>query len=422
MKKIFFFLFFAITLSGFSQQINDTINSLKLREKRQLTISLPPSFQSEPNRRYPILFLMDGDYLMAPFQGALTYGNYWEDLPELIVVGLTQNDKDERSTDCTLDAVTGLPEGKGEVFYEFIAQELIPYIQQKYKGGEFKIIAGHDITASFLNVFLYKDDPVFDAYISLSPELASGMEEQIPDRLANIKKPLFYYHSTAEGDVKKMREKIFTLDKSITAYKAKTVNYQFDDFKSSSHYGLVLNSIPNALYQIFAVFPPISVSEFNEKIAPLSKGFVDYLEAKYNVIEKTLQLKMPIRLNDFKAIEAAILKNKAYDELEKLSALARKSYPKSMLADYELALMHEKKDDKKNASKFYMLAFQKDPIGQLTKTMMLEKSNGIKSTIVKKDKKVTYVDEGKDKETEDAGTEEGTEGTTEEPKKEETKP
>ncbi len=81
------------------------------------------------------------------------------------------------------------------------------------------------------------------------------MEEQIPDRLANIKKSLFYYQSTAEGDVKKMREKIFTLDKSINAAKAKTVNYHFDDFKSTSHYGLVLNSIPNALYQIFASFP-----------------------------------------------------------------------------------------------------------------------------------------------------------------------
>ncbi len=172
MKKIFFLLFFISSFSAFSQQqITDTINSPKLREKREITISLPPSYQYEPNRRYPILLLLDGDYLLPPFQGALTYGNYWEDLPELVIVALTQNNKDERTTDCTLDVVTGLPEGKGELFYEFIAQELLPYVEQRYRGGDFKLIAGHDITAGFLNIFLYKDDPIFDAYISLSPEL-----------------------------------------------------------------------------------------------------------------------------------------------------------------------------------------------------------------------------------------------------------
>ncbi len=156
------------------------------------------------------------------------------------------------------------------------------------------------------------------------------------------------------------------------------------------------------------VFPPISVSEFNEKIAPLSKGFVEYLEKKYDAIEKTLNSKCLSALMISKQSKLQYLKNKAYDELEKLSVLARKNYPKSMLADYEIALMHEKKEDKKNASKFYMLAFQKEPIGMLTKTMMLEKSNGIKKTIVKRDKKVTYVDE--DKEIEDAP--EGTSDTT----------
>jgi hypothetical protein len=46
----------------------------------------------------------------------------------------------------------------------------------------------------------------------------------------------------------------------------------------------------------------------------LKEGYVDYLTNKYSIPDK-LGLRIPIRINDFKAIEAAILKNKAYEEL-----------------------------------------------------------------------------------------------------------
>lgn len=52
---------------------------------------------------------------------------------------------------------------------------------------------------------------------------------------------------------------------------------------------------------------------------------------KYETIEKLLALKTRIRFNDFKAIEAAIIKNKAFNEFGELSNLAEKQYPKACL-------------------------------------------------------------------------------------------
>jgi hypothetical protein len=43
----------------------------------------------------------------------------------------------------------------------------------------------------------------------------------------------------------------------------------------------------------------------------------------------------------------AILKNNAYNELDKLAEIADKNYPKSMLASYQLGLMYEKMGDAK---------------------------------------------------------------------------
>jgi len=379
MKKIILFLFFICSNAIFSQKITDTISSKRLNEDREIIIGLPPSYDKHPNQKYPVLVLLDGDFLFDAFQGALSYGNYWDDLPEIIIVGISQNKNNERETDCAVDQENGLPTEKGEAFFEFIGLELLPYIEKKYRTAPFKMIAGLDTTAGFLNCYLYKDVPLFDAYISMSPELPTGMEEQLPDRLAAIQKPIFYYHSSGDGDMKKMRKRILALDEVAKKINKPSLNYRFDDFKGASHYSLVLNSIPSALYQIFSVYQPISTTEFNEKIAVLTSGYVDYLIQKYDVIEKSFALKLPIRLNDFKAIEAAILKNKAYPEFEKLAQLAKKNYPKSMLADYQMGQMYEKKGETAKAVKSYMMAYQREEIGDLTKDMMIERADELKN-------------------------------------------
>ena len=379
MKKIILFLFFICSNAIFSQKVTDTISSKRLNEDREIIIGLPPSYDKHPNQKYPVLVLLDGDFLFDAFQGALSYANYWDDLPEVIIVGISQNKNNERETDCAVDQKNGLPTEKGEAFFEFIGLELLPYIEKKYRTAPFKMIAGLDITAGFLNCYLYKDIPLFDAYISMSPELPTGMEEQLPDRLAAIQKPIFYYHSSGDGDMKKMRKRILALDEVAKKINKPSLNYRFDDFKGASHYSLVLNSIPSALYQIFSVYQPISTTEFNEKIAVLTSGYVDYLIQKYDVIEKSFALKLPIRLNDFKAIEAAILKNKAYPEFEKLAQLAKKSYPKSMLADYQMGQMYEKKGETAKAVKSYMMAYQREEIGDLTKDMMIERADELKN-------------------------------------------
>jgi predicted alpha/beta superfamily hydrolase len=378
MKKLFLLSAFVCAVSMHAQKITTLVSSPRLNENREITIGLPPSYEKNPTKKYPLLVLLDGDYLFDPFQGALNYGAYWDDIPEMIIVGINQNKNNERDIDCAVDQTTGLPAESGEKFFEFISMGVIPYVEKKYRVAPFKMIAGHDVTAGFMNFYLYKEQPLFNAYISLSPELAPGMEEQIPERLAAIEKPLFYYQSTSDGDVKKMQTRIRALDAAVKAAKKPSLNYGFDDFKGASHYSLVLHSIPDALYQFFAAYQPISNTEFTEKIAILPSGYVDYLVNKYDVLEKALFMKIPIRINDFKAIEAAILKNKAYGEFEKLADLAKKNYPKSMLADYELGTMYEKTGDYKKAVKAFQTAYQKEEIGDLTKDMMLDKADELK--------------------------------------------
>lgn len=386
MKHLFIIVFAFLTFSSYSQTKIIHFDSGKLNEKRELYISLPASYEKNPTKKYPLIVLMDGDYLLNPFLSTLNYGSYWDDLPEVIIVGISQGKNNQRAQDCGLDVVTGMPDGKSVDFFDFISLELIPAIQHDYRTTNFKIIAGHDLTATFSNFFLYKDNPLFNAYICLSPELPVNMENELPEIIASSNKPLFYYLSTAGGDDKKMQERIKIFDSKMQANKSPNLNYKFENFDDASHFSLVLHSIPTALYQIFSVAQPISVHEYNTKIVTLKEGYVDYLKNKYDIIENSFGIKNPIRITDFKAIEAAILENKDYNELDALAILADKSYPKSMLGDYELATMFENKGDNQRAVRYYMSGFNKEEIADLTKDMMFAKAEELKKTFAKKPK------------------------------------
>ncbi|MGK4566739.1 alpha/beta hydrolase [Flavobacterium sp. 3HN19-14] len=201
MKNIYLLLLLLGGFTAFSQRARDTITSVHLKGDRTFTVSLPHSYNKDKSKKYPLLVLLDGDYLFDAFNGAMSYANYWDDLPEMIIVGIDQSGT--REDDSTMDA-EGLPEEQGAHFFDFIATELMPALQKKYRVAPFKIIAGHDVTAGFLNLFLYKEDPLFDAYIAMAPELEDQMIERIPTRLQAVKKPVFYYLSGADGDLKKI--------------------------------------------------------------------------------------------------------------------------------------------------------------------------------------------------------------------------
>lgn len=370
---------FSTTL--FAQKTSEMFFSKDLNEEREITIRLPKSYNTDTSKKYPLIILLDGDYLFDPFYGLANYASYWDDIPEVIIVGISQNKNGERERDSFYNDSSGLPDDTGASFYDFIGTELLPYIDKKYRTAPFKIIAGHDITASFLNFFLYKDIPLFNAYISLSPDLALKMTERVPLRLKalqTLQQPLFYYLATADNDVKKFQENSKVLNESIKTIDNPILNYRFKEF-GGTHYSFVLSAIPDALYYIFETYQPITTTEYLEKISILNGNYVDYLVKKYDAIEKTLGTKIPIRINDFKAIEKAIIKNKAYGEFEKLAVLSKKSYPKSMLSDYHMAKFYENTGETRKAIKTYLNALSKLEIGDLTKDNMYDRAEALKN-------------------------------------------
>ena len=95
MRKLLLFIAFFTTLNQFAQKSSFVLHSSRMQEDREITVVVPPSYEKSLQKKYPLLVLLDGEYLLDPFQGALSFGAYWNDIPEMIIVAIKQNKKGE---------------------------------------------------------------------------------------------------------------------------------------------------------------------------------------------------------------------------------------------------------------------------------------------------------------------------------------
>ena len=77
-------------------RINDTILSKYLNEKRPIEIQLPRSYDASPDKKYPLIVVLDGDYMFNIVAGSVDYLSYWGDIPENLIVGINQKKQDLR--------------------------------------------------------------------------------------------------------------------------------------------------------------------------------------------------------------------------------------------------------------------------------------------------------------------------------------
>jgi predicted alpha/beta superfamily hydrolase len=105
------------TNSIFAQRNPESIQTKKIGI-RTFTVVTPTSYESSPEKKYPTLVLLDGEYLLDPFEGILKYGSYWDDLPEMIIIAINQNNGETRFLDSEYDEA-GFPSGPGANFFEF---------------------------------------------------------------------------------------------------------------------------------------------------------------------------------------------------------------------------------------------------------------------------------------------------------------
>lgn len=363
-------VFLLIPVFVFSQIQFKTVSSKTLQEKRQIKIQLPRGYEKNTEKSYPVIFVLDGDYLFEPVAGNVDYYSYWNEMPEAIVVGINQNGF--RNKDVMFGSLSYLPKNKSADFFEFLGGELLPLIDKNYRTLNFDIIVGLDLTANFINYYLFKKDPLFRGYINLSPDYAPKMHERILNALKEVKEKTWYYLATGTKDINKLRTDIIGFDSQLKTIDNDNVFYSFDNFENASHYALVGNAIPRALEAFFEIYRPIGEDKI-DKLVKEEKSPFAYLQEKYETIREAYGLDMKVSVQDFMQISRAIEKTEQWDEYKSLGKLADKAYPKKMIGFYFQGRYYEEKGNTRKAIRLYQKAYGLESVPGLSNNEVLDK-------------------------------------------------
>jgi predicted alpha/beta superfamily hydrolase len=155
-----------------------------LKNQRDMMVYLPPGYHEQPNRRFPVLFLHDGQNL---FDGATSYipGMDWHVgqtadesissglVEPLIIVGIYNAGK-QRIGEYTPTRMPKLGGGRANRYAKFLLEEVRPYLQRNYRmqdGAESTGIGGSSL-GGLVSLYLgLKLPKVFGKVAALSPSV-----------------------------------------------------------------------------------------------------------------------------------------------------------------------------------------------------------------------------------------------------------
>lgn len=187
-------------------RVHERVASPRLRLPRKVIVWLPPSYETEVSRRYPVLYMQDGQQVFDPLTS--TWNQDWEvderctqlieegRLEEILVVGIYSTD-DRRLEYC--------PSRLGSAYAEFVVSELKPMIDAEYRtlpGPTHTAVAGSSMGATISFFLAWTRPEVFGAVACLSPAFRYLGDQTVLDlvREANRAPPLRIFLYGGAGD------------------------------------------------------------------------------------------------------------------------------------------------------------------------------------------------------------------------------
>jgi len=300
---ILFFLFgYCSSISSLAQQKDSTklniadiitIHSNVLNQDRKIYIYLPDSnkvaYFSTP---LPVLYLMDGDEFTALVASQVEYLEEFGEMPDMLIVGIDNHDYRSHDLTPVHDLVTthynpndtspmsANTTGGGDSFLQFVKNEVMPYVEARYKTAPYKILSGHSL-GGLLAVYCLTIHPdMFNAYIATSPSLwrNNGYEVRRAENMLGqrqLKNKCFFFSDGNEGG--RFHEDIVRLDSLLGLKKIDGLRYKYVAYPEESHESEPVKAELDALRFIYPKWNPSPT----DTTMALLKSFYEQLSSVY---------------------------------------------------------------------------------------------------------------------------------------------
>jgi uncharacterized protein len=146
----------------------------------EVFVSLPPSYETSPQRRYPVLYVTDADYAFPIIRQIARRMNLdGPVIEEFILVGLSYSRGDSGAVSRTRD-YTPTPNaprggrspsyGQGPAYQTYLKTEVLPFIETRFRADPARrILLGHSYGGLLGAQILFSDPALFSGYALGSP-------------------------------------------------------------------------------------------------------------------------------------------------------------------------------------------------------------------------------------------------------------
>lgn len=330
-----------------------TFRSRVLDEERTVLVRVPEGYESSP-RRYPVLYVMDAEYLFpqataaVQFLSELGYLGGQHPIPEMIVVGVVNVDRDRDYTpthapEQSQGRLSFPTSGGAAAFQEFLVQELFPLVESRYRTHPHRVLSGWSLGGLF-TVHTYLEQPeLFSRFLAISPSLwwddsvaVRETRQRLDDGGVLSPKPLVITLGTLEGgDMDGSVRKLFA--PLLVKKGPPDLDFTFLSIPGEGHYQVPYKAYYDGLRTLYGdwVVPNEILGEGFQAV----EGFFEDLSGRFGY-----PVDIPLSVYRFLSTTLPDLES----ALE-VARLAAREYPNSSVAHLSLGRLQQMAGDRDGA-------------------------------------------------------------------------
>ncbi|HTF95141.1 MAG TPA: alpha/beta hydrolase-fold protein [Cellvibrio sp.] len=244
---------------GFPKSETVSVHSISNNKDYELYIQLPESYKASTSN-YPLIIVNDSRFAFPITSGAMALmGN--NVVKEAIVVGVSYAKGEDRTISRTRDYTpTHSPDepnghsvearkvsGQAKAYTAFLADQVIPLIQKKYRvDANNKIFIGHSFGGLLGSYILVNRPEIFDHYIIGSPSLwydnkvIFDMEKEYAEKHKSLKAHVMIYVDDNDSNLnnKKMADDALAFEKILRSRNYTGLRLEVEVIAGENHHSV----------------------------------------------------------------------------------------------------------------------------------------------------------------------------------------
>jgi predicted alpha/beta superfamily hydrolase len=244
------------------------IASRVLGETRVVDVALPPGYAASPTRRYPVVVVLDGEFEHEIAAAAARFYATMSHIPPVIVVGVRNTDRMRDMTPPAAPGFTVPPEartaGGADRFLEFVAGELLPWVEGRYRASPMRVLIGHSLSGLFVLHALAQRPALFTGYVVMEPSAWWNGRREWDAAVAALRTP-----AARRARVMFVNTARTPLDTTVWGGAAPMVRHLTT--QGETHGSMALSGVMQGLRTMFADFRPGEWLPWQRPVAMLQR-------------------------------------------------------------------------------------------------------------------------------------------------------